>query len=183
MKASARKRAEGLALLLADAQRQADALRAEIAGHEADAHGAYVRGDPGAGDASHEKAASLKPLLADLESKVQTLGHAARVLSEQQAREALETRRETVRMALAEAVSEMHVMLAEVRPGLAAIRASLRQAAASEDRARRLENELEEIKAGLGEGERRRFFTKTNDVSAMVESSRLLTDLMNSTDF
>ena len=183
MKASARKRAEGLAPVVADAQRQADALRAEIKEHGDQAHDAYVRGDAAAGDAHHEKAAALKPLLGDLEAKVQTLEQAARVLSEQQTREALETRHETVSMALADAKSGMLQQLAEVRPALTAAKTALRQARDGQDRARRLESELEDIEVALSQRTHRRFFPATSDVNAMVEASRFLTDLLNSTEF
>ena len=178
--ASARKRAEGLAPIVADAQRQADALRAEIGTHEAAAHAAYVAGDAGAGDAHQEKAASLRPLLGDLEAKVRTLEQAARELSQQQQREAMDVRLAAIRGDLAAALTEMRQCAAEVWPAMSAAKTALRQARAAEERVRRLEGEQWQLEASLDGRVHPGRHPATSDVRSMIEASRLLTNLLAS---
>ena len=180
MKGSARERAAALAPLLADAQNQANSLQAEIKGHEADAHDAYVRGDPAAGDAHHEKGAALRVLLDAANAKVQTLEQAARALSGQQQHEAMDARLAAIRGDLAAALAEMRQCAAEVWPAMSAAKTALRQARAAEERARRLEGEQWQLEASLDGRVHPGRYPATSDVRAMVEISRLLAALLAS---
>jgi len=178
--ASAQERAAALAPLLAEARSRANDLQAEIRTHEADAHDSYVRGDTGAGDASHEKAAALRPLLGAATARVQTLEQAARALSEAAQREAGDARVAAMRGALEQALTEMREHAAQVWPAVTAAKAELKQAQAAEGRARRLEGELRQLEASLAGRTHTGWQPGTSDVRAMVESSRLLTGLLHS---
>ena len=75
-------------------------------------------------------------------------------------------------------MAEAQRQAAEVRPALGAAKMALRLAQQAEDLARSLEAERYELEVHLGQRERGKFRPNTNTVSAMVERSRYLAELL-----